>query len=57
LKESFEEMKKSLHEIEAPFLVLHGSSDSVVSIAGSKMLHELAASQGLLTEYGHDWKW
>jgi acylglycerol lipase len=38
-------LQKHLHEINVPFLVLHGTSDSVTDPNGSKRLHEEAGSK------------
>jgi acylglycerol lipase len=38
-------LQRHLHEVDVPFLVLHGTSDSVTDPNGSKRLHEEARSK------------
>ncbi|XP_066290353.1 monoglyceride lipase-like [Branchiostoma lanceolatum] len=45
LLNGIKETRHRLHEVECPFLVLHGENDSVTDICGSRELYEQARSQ------------
>ncbi|XP_078607941.1 monoglyceride lipase-like isoform X2 [Branchiostoma floridae x Branchiostoma japonicum] len=45
LLNGIKETRQRLHEVECPFLILHGENDSVTDIGGSRELYEQARSQ------------
>ena len=53
LYDSMQEVNRYIPEIEWPFLVLHGESDGITSVRGSKLIFEKARSKDKQLKVGY----